>query len=147
MNKMVNNIRPKIIIVDDHDIFRDGIRSILTLDNIADVVAEASNGRDFLNLLEVHVPDLVLMDIDMPVMNGIEASKKALEKFPWLNILVLTMFSEEKYYYEMVEAGVKGFILKSCNKSELEKAIQDVCAGNLFFKRITSSDHHKNRSI
>ncbi len=124
---------PKIIIVDDHDIFRDGIKSLLIMENLADVIAEASNGKIFVDLLESYKPDLVLMDIDMPVMNGVEATKKAIEKFPDLNILVLTMFGDEKYYYQMIEAGAKGFLLKSSNKSELEKAIFEVYSGRSYF--------------
>jgi DNA-binding NarL/FixJ family response regulator len=124
---------PKIIIVDDHDIFRDGIKSLLTMENLADVIAEASNGKIFIDLLESCKPDLVLMDIDMPVMNGVEATKKAIEKFPDLNVLVFTMFGDEKYYYQMIEAGAKGFLLKSSNKSELEKAIFEVYSGRSYF--------------
>jgi len=124
---------PRIIIVDDHDIFRDGVKSLLIMENIADVIAEASNGKEFLELLETQQPDLVLMDIDMPVMNGVEATRIAVEKYPYLNILVLTMFGDEHYYYQMIEAGAKGFILKSSNKSELEKAISEVYSGQSYF--------------
>ena len=130
---MKNQIKPKIIIVDDHDMFRDGIKSMLILDEIADVIAEASNGKQFLELLDNHSPDAVLMDIDMPIMNGIEATKKAIEKYPELKVLVLTMFGEEKYYVEMIDAGAKGFVLKSSNKSELIKAIVDVSNGQSYF--------------
>ena len=130
---MENLMIPKVIIVEDHDMFRDAIKSMLILDNIADVVSEASNGEEFLEILDKHKPDLVLMDIDMPIMNGIEATKKAIEKYPELKVLVLTMFGEEKYYVEMIEAGAKGFVLKSSNKSELIKAIVDVINGQSYF--------------
>lgn len=130
---MKNQIKPKVIIVDDHDMFRDGIKSMLILDEIADVIAEASNGKQFLELLNDYIPDVVLMDIDMPIMNGIEATQKAIEKYPELKVLVLTMFGEEKYYVEMIDAGAKGFVLKSSNKSELIKAIVDVSNGQSYF--------------
>ncbi len=130
---MESNKKPKVIIVDDHDMFRDGIKSMLILEEIADVIAEASNGRQFLELLEKVTPDLVLMDIDMPIMNGVEATKKAVEKYPELKVLVLTMFGEEKYYVEMIDAGAKGFVLKSSNKSELVNAIIDVSNGQSYF--------------
>jgi DNA-binding NarL/FixJ family response regulator len=125
--------KPKVIIVDDHDMFRDGIKSMLILDEVAEVIAEASNGKQFLELLENHTPDLVLMDIDMPLMDGIEATRAAVTKNPELKVLVLTMFGEEKYYVEMIEAGAKGFVLKSSNKSELIKAILDVANGQSYF--------------
>ncbi|MBN2519582.1 MAG: response regulator transcription factor [Bacteroidales bacterium] len=129
----MDNKIPKIIIVDDHDIFRDGIKSLLSFEGIAEVIAEAKNGKEFIDLLDNHSPDIVMMDIDMPVMNGIEATRLALTKKPQLNILVFTMFGEENYYYQMIEAGAKGFLLKSSSKSELEKAIHEVYTGQSYF--------------
>ncbi|MBN1182710.1 MAG: response regulator transcription factor [Bacteroidales bacterium] len=122
-----------IIIVDDHDIFRNSLKSMLSLDNIANVIDEAENGKEFLEKLEISNPDLVLMDIEMPIMDGIEATKKALKKYPELNILVLSMFGEEQYYVELIEAGAKGFILKNAKKKELENAIMEVSQGNSYF--------------
>ena len=124
---------PDIIIVDDHLIFRQGLKSIITIENIATVIAEASNGIEFIKLLSDHKPDLVLMDIDMPQMNGIIATQKALELMPDLKIIALTMFGDEEYYYKMIDLGVKGFILKSSGINELEKAIHDVMAGESYF--------------
>lgn len=122
-----------LIIVDDHDIFRDGLNSLITHKKIANIIGEASNGLDFLKLLEHKKPDLVLMDISMPVMDGIEATQKALEKYPELNILVLSMFGDEEYYYKMINAGAKGFVLKSSGKNELEQAIKTVASGESYF--------------
>jgi DNA-binding NarL/FixJ family response regulator len=122
-----------VIIVDDHNIFREGIKSLINLKNIAEVVAEAGNGQEFLDILPKYQPDLIIMDIDMPVMNGIEASKIALQKNPELNILALTMFGDESYYQQMVQAGVKGFVLKTSKFSELEKAITEIAAGGNYF--------------
>lgn len=125
--------KPELIIVDDHLIFRQGLRSLITLENIAVVIGEASNGVEFLELLSHQKPDLVLMDIDMPNMNGIEATEKALELMPDLKIIIFTMFSDDDYYYKMIELGVKGFILKSGGINELEKAIRDVMMGENYF--------------
>jgi len=122
-----------IFVVDDHSIFREGIKSLIKLKETAEVVAEASNGKEFLEMLPNYNPDLVIMDIDMPIMNGIEASKIALEKNPNLNILALTMFGDENYYQQMVQAGVKGFVLKTSKYTELENAIYEIANGGNYF--------------
>jgi DNA-binding NarL/FixJ family response regulator len=124
---------PKVIIVEDHDIFRDGLVSLLTMKGIAEVIGVASNGEEFLEILENNTPDIVLMDISMPVMNGHIATVEAIKKYPDLKILVLSMFGDEKYYYQMIDAGVKGFILKSSGKEELINAIKLVAQGNSYF--------------
>ena len=126
-------IEPKVIIVDDHDIFRDGLVSLLTLKKIADVIGVASNGKEFLSVLEKEQPDLVLMDISMPVLDGHKATIEAIKMRPTINILVLSMFGDEKYYYKMIDAGAKGFILKSSGKDELIEAIKSVASGNCYF--------------
>jgi DNA-binding NarL/FixJ family response regulator len=123
----------KLILVDDHRMFRESIRKMLTIEKIADVVAEASNGVEFLNLLDSKESDVVLMDIAMPEMDGIETTQKALKKNPDLKILILSSFGEEKYYFSMVEAGVKGFVLKSAALAELENAISEVARGGSWF--------------
>ena len=120
-----NKNTPDIIIVDDHLIFRQGLKSLITFENIANVIGEASNGKEFIELLSHLKPDLVLMDIDMPHMNGMEATRKALELIPDLKIIAFTMFGDEEYYYKMIDLGVKGFILKSSGINELEKAISE----------------------
>lgn len=125
--------KPDIIIVDDHMIFRQGLKSLITIENIATVIGEASNGATFIELLRTLTPDLVLMDIDMPHMNGMEATQNALEIMPELKIIAFTMFSDEEYYYKMINLGVKGFILKSSGINELEKAIHDVMEGESYF--------------
>lgn len=128
---MSNKIR--IFLVDDHDMFRDGVKLLLSSDNLAEVVAEARNGKEFLEKIEQVNPDVVLMDISMPEMDGIEASKLAHEKYPQLKILALTMFGDEKYYYQMIQTGIKGFVLKSAGISELIKAISEVSKGENYF--------------
>jgi DNA-binding NarL/FixJ family response regulator len=124
---------PTIIIVDDHLIFRQGLKALLTTENIASVIGEASNGKEYLELLLHLKPDLVLMDIDMPHMNGMEATQKSLDLFPELKIIAFTMFGDEEYYYKMIDLGVKGFILKSSGINELEKAISEVVQGESYF--------------
>jgi len=122
-----------IIIVDDHSIFREGLKALINLRNLGEIVAEASNGKEFLDLLPGFEPNIVIMDIEMPYMNGIEASKIALAKNPNLNILALTMFGDETFYQQMVQAGVKGFVLKTSKFNELEDAIKEISLGGNYF--------------
>lgn len=129
MNDRITNI----YLVDDHTLFRNGLRILLnTLENYH-VAGEAANGQEFLDLLEHEVPDVVLLDIDMPVMDGITAAKRALEKFPELKIITLSMYGEEDYYYKMVDAGVKGFLLKNSDMTEVKNAIETVMDGGNYF--------------
>ena len=127
------NGNAKIIIVDDHSLFREGIKLLIEKEGMGEVVAEAENGQVFLSMLEQIKPDLVLMDIEMPVMNGNEASMKALAAVPGLKILVLTMLSEKDNYTSLIKAGVLGFVLKTSGKQELELAIKTVLGGQSYF--------------
>ena len=124
---------PKIILVDDHLIFRQGVKSLISLENLGIVVGEASNGVDFLNLLQDTSPDIVLMDINMPEMDGMKASEEALKLLPDLKIIIFTMCAEEDFYHKTVDIGIKGFILKSSGINELEKALRDVMLGETYF--------------
>jgi Response regulator containing a CheY-like receiver domain and an HTH DNA-binding domain len=123
----------KVLIVDDHDMFRSGVQVLLKKSQNIEFIGEASNGADFLELIEKQMPDVVLMDISMPVMDGIEATKQAVKLHPDIKILVLSMFGEEEYYYKMIQAGAKGFVLKSAGINELEHAITEVDRGSCFF--------------
>lgn len=124
-----------IIIVDDHSLFRNGMKLLLSNAGNFNVMAEASNGMEFLALLNEKKPDVILMDIDMPGMDGIEATTKALEKFPDLKIIGLSMYGEEEYYYKMIEAGVKGFLLKNSDINEVKSAIISVFEGGKYFSQ------------
>jgi len=124
-----------IIIVDDHSLFRNGMKLLLSSTGNFNVLAEASNGKEFLQLLETMQPDVVLMDIDMPEMGGIEATTKAMEKNADLKIVCLSMYGEEEYYYKMIEAGVSGFLLKNSDINEVKTAITSVHEGGKFFSQ------------
>ncbi len=123
----------KIVITDDHRMFRESLRKILTIENVAEVIAEASNGIELLELLDEYHPQIILMDISMPGMDGIEATKKAIEKQPDVKVLTLSSFGDEKYYFSMVEAGAKGFVLKSAGIVELKNAIAEIAKGGSWF--------------
>jgi len=123
----------KLIIVDDHTLFRNGLRILLNSLNNYRVIGEAANGQEFLDLLDKTEVDLVLLDIDMPVMDGITAAGIALKKHPNLKIITLSMYGEEDYYYKMVDAGVKGFLLKNSDMAEVKSALEAVYEGGNYF--------------
>jgi DNA-binding NarL/FixJ family response regulator len=125
----------KIVIVDDHELFREGLKFILNQSNEFEVIAEAENGEEFLLELDKSKPDIVLMDIEMPKMNGIEASVLATAKFPKLKIIVLSSYGDEAYYSDMIKAGVLGFVLKKAGINELEEAIRTVNSGRNYFSQ------------
>jgi DNA-binding NarL/FixJ family response regulator len=125
----------KIVLVDDHQMFREGLKFVLKQIGEFDIIGEASNGEEYLKLLEVEQPDVVLMDIGMPVMDGIEATEKTSEKYPEIDVIALSMFSDQEYYHKMVAAGVKGFLIKEAGVDELEKAIKSVHNGNPYFSQ------------
>ncbi|MCD4709996.1 MAG: response regulator transcription factor [Bacteroidales bacterium] len=124
-----------LILVDDHKLFREGLKLLLNNLSFVQEVREASNGQVFLKELEAGVPDLVFIDVDMPVLNGIEATRKALQLFPDLNIIALSMYGDEEYYMKMINAGVKGYILKNCGIQEVEAAIRSVVSGKVYFSQ------------
>ncbi len=125
--------KSNIILVDDNEFFRQSLKLFIDLEGIGEVVAEANNGQMFLDLLETFNPDLVILDLEMPVMNGFEASKKANEIKPGLKILILAMTFAKYNYTSLIENGIKGFVLKSSGKQDLEKAIHSVLAGESYF--------------
>jgi DNA-binding NarL/FixJ family response regulator len=122
-----------ILIVDDHKLFREGLKLLLTnLDEVGEVW-EASDGEVFLNMIKTCSPDLVLMDIEMPRINGIEATIRALEGFPEMKIMALSMYGDEEYFQKMIDAGVCGFLLKNSEFSEVRKAILTASQGSNYF--------------
>lgn len=122
-----------LMIVDDHKLFREGLKLLLA--NLEEVgeVWEAADGEIFLQMIRTCHPDLVLMDIEMPRVNGIDATTRALELYPDLKIMALSMFGDEEYFQKMVDAGVCGFLLKNSEFSEVRKAILNVVQGNNYF--------------
>jgi DNA-binding NarL/FixJ family response regulator len=121
----------KIFIVDDHTLFREGLKLLLTTREHE--VFEASDGVDFLEKLPRVDCDVVLMDVEMPFMNGIEATRAALRARPALKVLVLSMYGDEQYYYQMIDAGAKGFILKNTDIDKVAEAIHKVAGGESYF--------------
>ena len=123
------------VIVDDHSLFRNGL-SLLLQNYYPEVeIFEASNGQEFIHLIKKIEPQLVFMDIDMPYMDGVEATSLSLEIKPELNIIALSMYSDEGYYYRMIQAGAKGFLLKNSNVEEVIDAANTVMGGGNYFSK------------
>ena len=126
----------KIFIVDDHEIFRNGLKIVLDKLKYVEIAGEATDGNEFINMLDETKTDIVLidmMDIEMPGLNGIEVTKKSLQKYPDLKIIALTMFGDDESVQSMLDAGAKGFLMKNLNKETLVKAIQTVYNGGNYY--------------
>ncbi len=119
-----------VFLVDDHKLFREGLKLLLeTLDYI-ESVWEAENGKQFLTSLNLHKPDIVFMDIEMPEMDGITATEYALKLYPDINIIGLSIYGNENYYTRMIRAGAKGFVLKNSSLQDVEYAMSNVIKGD-----------------
>ena len=125
----------KILLVDDHTLFRNGLKMLLDTLPEYEVTGEASNGKEFLGLIANSDYDIVFLDIEMPEINGIEAAKRAIELKPDLKIITLSMYGDEEYYDQMVDAGAKGFLLKNTNLQEVKTAIDTVMNGGNYFSQ------------
>jgi DNA-binding NarL/FixJ family response regulator len=125
----------KVIIADDHTLFRQGLRLILEDIENLDVIADVANGKELINIVRELLPDLIIMDINMPQINGIEASRILLHEFPELKILVVSMYGDEQYYNSVIENGVKGFILKDAENTELRAAVNAILNGKTYFSQ------------
>lgn len=121
----------KIMIVDDQAMVREGLRMILSLHEEIEIVGEAQHGEELLALLSERLPDVVLMDIRMPVMDGIETLKIVKETYPSVKVIILTTFNEDEYIFNGLKFGADGYILKDSNSKEIIKAIKAACEGNM----------------
>ncbi len=128
----------RVLVVDDHTIVRDGIRALLTLVADVEVIGEAANGREALEKVRQLTPDVVLMDIAMPVMDGLEATRRIRKEFPETKVLVLTQYDEEDYVLSIIEAGAQGFITKTAASSELASGIRAVFHGKSFLSPVAA---------
>ena len=122
----------RIIIADDHKIVRDGLRQLIHSQNDMEVIGEAENGRTALTLALKLSPDIVLMDVSMPDLNGIEATRKIISDVPGARIIALSMHSDRKFVMDMLEAGVKGYVLKDSAFNDLAAAIRAVSANKSY---------------
>ncbi|MDD3224529.1 MAG: response regulator transcription factor [Clostridium sp.] len=121
----------KVVIVDDQEIVREGLKMILSLHEEVEIIGEASNGEELLKLMEIKIPEVVLMDIRMPVMNGIEATKIMKNRYPNVKIIILTTFNEDEYIFEGLKNGADGYILKDSDSKEIMSAIKSAISGEV----------------
>jgi len=133
MNTPVKPIR--LILADDHTLVRAGIRALLEKLPGVDVVGEAGDGREVLNLVKLHRPDVVLMDITMPGLNGLEAAARIAKEFPEVRVIILSMHNNEEYYWRALKAGAAGYLLKKAATAELETALRRVVDGEIYLSR------------
>ncbi|MDA3952602.1 MAG: response regulator transcription factor [Bacteroidales bacterium] len=123
----------KIFLVDDHTLFREGLVFLLSDSNFISEIYEAENGKELLKKILNVKPDIILMDIEMPEMNGIEATREVLKLYPETKIIALSMYANENYYSEMIDAGARGFLLKNSKFEDVQKAINEVHQGKNYF--------------
>jgi DNA-binding NarL/FixJ family response regulator len=128
----------RILLADDHDLFRAGIRALLERVTNVEVIGEVGNGRDALSFIESHSPDIVLMDILMPQLNGLDAAARATARFPSVHIIMLSMNSAEEYVLQSLRAGAVGYLLKNVSPAELELAVRAVGRGETFLSSAVS---------
>ena len=136
----------RLLIADDHQILIEGLKTMFSDMEEIEVVATANNGREVLDQLENKVVDIILMDIQMPVLDGYEAAKQVIDQYPQTKVIILSMHSERVYIERMFNTGISGYLLKNAGKEEILEAIRTIDAGERYFsKEVTSAIFSKTR--
>jgi len=144
--------KKRVVIAEDHTILRAGLRALLSFQNDLEVVGEAGDGREAIRVVDKHVPDLLLIDLSMPKLNGMEAIKEIRGRHPQIKIIVLTVHKSEEYIVASLDAGADAYILKDASKNELLLAIEYVMSGKVFLSPSISGKivdvylEHKNNN-
>ena len=128
----------RILLADDHTVVRDGLRALLERQSDMAVVAEAGDGRECVQMAENHLPDVVLMDVAMPEMNGIEAARRIIAASPKTGVVMLSMHQDESYVLRSLKAGAKGYLLKDSPREDVLSAVRAVSEGRSFLSRKVS---------
>jgi DNA-binding NarL/FixJ family response regulator len=123
----------RILLVDDHTVVRQGLRALLKAEEDIEVIGEAENGRVAVQFVRKNPPDVVIMDVAMPLLNGLEATRQILKMAPATRVLVLTSYSDDDCVQQLTDAGVSGYLIKQTAANDLVKAIREVQKGNAFF--------------
>lgn len=122
----------KVLLVDDHHVVREGLKMLLNAQNTVQVVGEADSGRKVFAMLGEVAPDIIIMDVSMPELNGIDATKRIRKDYPSVKILALSMHADRRFIEGMLKAGASGYLIKNCAATELVSAIESVAAGGLY---------------
>lgn len=122
-----------VLLADDHTVVRQGLRALLIVEGDIEIVAEAETGRQAVLLAKKFLPDVVVMDVAMPLLNGLEATRQIIKQLPKTKVLVLSSYSDDEYVQQLVEAGAAGYLVKQTAANELLKAIREAHRGNTFF--------------
>lgn len=133
-----------VYIADDHTLFRKAMVNLLRTFGKVKEVKDAENGKELINLIKLEAPDVAIIDLQMPIMDGTEASEHILNKYPDVKIIILTMHDSEKYILHMMEMGVHAFLLKNTEPDELEKAIYSVAEKDFYHNDLVASVLRKN---
>jgi DNA-binding NarL/FixJ family response regulator len=129
----------RIILADDHEIFRDGFNIMISKQNEIELIGEAGNGRELLQITKALQPDIIITDIKMPLMDGIEATKILSAEFPGIGVIALSMFDEDNLVVDMLEAGAKGYLIKNAPKHEILEAVRTVYNQGTYYCHHTSN--------
>lgn len=129
---MIAMNRIKVLIVDDHPMVLEGMRSMLTQINFVDIVGTAANAYEAIELIKAAAPDIVITDINMPEISGIELTLKIKKEFPEIKVIAMSTFKERSYITQMIQNGASGYLIKSASKEEIEEAILSVHEGKLY---------------
>jgi len=128
----------KIAIADDYKIFREGLKVGLSAEENFDVILEADNGEELMKALETATPDVILMDLKMPLMDGMEATKAVRKKYPTIKVLVVTMYDDDKFIIHLMENGANGYLLKNTEPDEIKKSIYAVHENGYYFNDLVN---------
>ncbi|MBK7560210.1 MAG: response regulator transcription factor [Chitinophagaceae bacterium] len=128
----------KIAIADDYKIYRDGLKVGLSKDDNLEIISEADNGEDLMKLLETNAPDVIIMDLKMPIMDGMEATKLVRKNYPAIKVLVVTMYEDDKFIIHLMENGANGYLLKNAEPDEIIKSIYAVYENGYYFNDVVN---------
>jgi len=129
----------QIILVDDHRIVRDGIKSILNSTNSIEVIGEASNYEELTLILKEKIPDIIMLDISLPGLSGIEITQILKEEYPGIKVIILSMYTDDDFIYNALKAGAKSYLPKNTNRQELLEAVELVYRGEEYFNEFISN--------